>query len=59
MKRVLVLCIILLLGGIASSATAWAALTQTQVSQLYVGVFGRASEGGAIHIGGPTPAAPV
>ena len=27
------------------SGSAWAALTKTQVSQLYIGVFGRASEG--------------
>jgi hypothetical protein len=28
-----------------SSASAWAALTKTEVSQLYVAIFGRASEG--------------
>ena len=35
----------LILVFVLFNSTAWAALTQTQVSQLYVGVFGRASEG--------------
>ena len=46
MKKRSFVTIIFFLAVTLLGSTAWAALTQTQVSQLYVGVFGRASEGG-------------
>ena len=46
MKKRSFITVILFLAVTLLGSTAWAALTQTQVSQLYVGVFGRASEGG-------------
>jgi uncharacterized protein YfaP (DUF2135 family) len=45
MKRRLVVAVILLLVSTLFSGTTWAALSQTEVSQLYVSIFGRASEG--------------
>lgn len=45
MKRIFVTVLFLLLNFVLFTSTAWAVLTQTQVSQLYIGVFGRASEG--------------
>lgn len=45
MKRILSITVIALLAFTLSFDLAWAALTKTQVSQLYVAVFGRASEG--------------
>ena len=44
MKRI-VLVLVLSLSIALPPGAAWAALTKTQVSQLYVSVFGRASEG--------------
>ncbi len=44
MKIILSTTLVLLLALVCTNTT-WAALTQTQVSQLYVSIFGRASEG--------------
>ena len=43
MKKIAI--ILLTIAFALSSGSAWAALTKTHVSQLYIGVFGRASEG--------------
>ena len=43
MKKIAI--ILLALAFALPSGSVWAALTKTQVSQLYIGVFGRASEG--------------
>jgi Papain family cysteine protease/Bacterial Ig domain/Domain of unknown function (DUF4214)/CARDB len=45
MKRIIGIAAVLFLSFTLGSVDAWATLTQTEVSQLYVGVFGRASEG--------------
>lgn len=45
MKKRLIM-VMALLASTLCTGPIWAALTQTQVSQLYIGVFGRASEGG-------------
>ena len=45
MKKTFSITVILFLISILFTSTTFAALTQTQVSQLYVSIFGRASEG--------------
>ena len=42
----LISIVVLTLVYLLPTGSVWAALTQTEVSQLYIGVFGRASEGG-------------
>jgi uncharacterized protein (TIGR02145 family) len=46
MKMKHIIVVLLSLSFALASGPAWASLSQTEVSQLYVGVFGRASEGG-------------
>ena len=45
MKKISVITVVFLLAFALLAGTTRAALTQTQVSQLYVSIFGRASEG--------------